>query len=82
MAKKWGKSAEPDVEQVKTALQRFWGTRGDDFMAEAADACRTLTKAQLRMVEAWIPSAPPGTSSGIKCERARAIVRGVINEKG
>lgn len=70
------------ADAAKTALSRFWGTRGDEGRAEAAEECRKLSAEQLRLVEAWIPHGPPGTATGIKCDRARAIVQGVLKEKG
>jgi hypothetical protein len=67
------------VSGAQAALQAYWGTSGDQGRGEAAEACRLLTKEELRLVEAWIPQGSGLTAA--KCDRARAIVRGVIAEK-
>lgn len=77
------KSPEPEVDLVREAqraLQAFWGTRGfHEGAADAADACRKLDAAQLRLLRAWVPPGSGITAS--KCQRAREIVEGVLAEK-
>lgn len=75
------KKAGGDVAAAQSALARYWGTRGDEGMAEAAEALRSLSPEQLKMVGAWIPHGNPGSSTAVKCDRARAIVLGVLEEK-
>ena len=67
------------VADATKALATFWGTSGDLYAAETAEACRKLTAAELNLVLAWIPSGQGRTAQ--KCDRAREILRGVIAEK-
>ena len=67
---------------AQAALSTYWSTRGDQGLDVAAAACRALTREQLKMIYAWIPQANPGSSTAIKCDRARLVVDGILAEKG
>jgi len=69
------------VAEAQTALQAFWATPGMEGAGQAAEACRKLTKGELELVRAWVPHSNPGSSTAVKCERAREIITGVIAEK-
>lgn len=72
----------PSVEAAKTALAGFWGTRGDEGMADVVNALRQLTSEQLGVLKHWIPSGNPGSSTASKCDKARRIVEDLMREKG
>jgi hypothetical protein len=73
-------SSLTDATAAQAALQRFWGTRGDEGYHEARIECQKLSADQLRWLEGWIPAGQGLTAD--KCKRARELVRGVIAEKG
>jgi len=68
------------VETAQLALQAFWATPGDLGADQAAEACRKLEPAQLRLIAAWIPAGQGRTAE--KCARAARIVMGILAEKG
>ena len=84
------RSAAPTVAAVppsnaavaQATLSTYWSTRGDQGLDVAAAACRALSREQLKMIYAWIPQANPGSSTAIKCDRARLVVDGILAEKG
>lgn len=69
-----------NFRDAQTALQAYWATSGDLYRGEAAEACRKLGTAELKMLAAWVPAGSGLTA--VKCTRAREIVNGIIVEKG
>ncbi|MHC4592606.1 MAG: hypothetical protein ACYS8L_07935 [Planctomycetota bacterium] len=71
-----------DAEAVKAAMAQFWGQGpgSNEQLAAIADQIRELEVGQVQMLGAFVPRGTPGTDIGIRCERLRDVIAGVLAE--